>query len=95
VESAVDELLETMRAAVDVLREKYPSLNQIAEEPSVPERHRWCAADVCSTQLEDYLNTTEERGWEIFTVLPKLPSKDERCMFVVIARRFKGDPHVE
>lgn len=92
-ESAVDELLETMRAAVDVLREKYPSLNQIAEEPPpAPERHQWRVAAVDANRLEEYLNTAEERGWEIFSIITKpRAAMDETYEFAIIARRPKGE----
>lgn len=96
-ESAVTELLETMRAAVDVLREKYPSLNQIVEEPPLaPKRHQWRTADVSHELLENYLNTAEERGWEIFSILPKsLATLSETSDYIIVARRPKGEPHVE
>lgn len=92
-ESAVEELLETMRAAVDVLREKYPSLNQIADDPPpAPEKHQWRAADVNCTRLEDYLNTAEARGWEIFSILPKSHvATTETSDYIIVARRPKGE----
>lgn len=94
-EPAIDELLETMRAAVDVLREKYPSLSQIAEEPPpAPKRHQWRSSDVNCAHLDEYLNAAEYRGWEIFSILPKprVDGLDETSDFIIVLRRPKGEP---
>jgi hypothetical protein len=94
-DKGIGELLGTMRAAVEVLREKYPSLNQIAEEvPEETKLHEWRVNSVHCTRLEEHLRVSEERGWEIFSILPKPPPQKE-CHFAVVLRRPKGETYVE